>query len=64
MAPTPVSNFRLSPDLLRRVDLARGAESRTSFLVRALEAQLEREQPPVPRLVRRSSDAKAGVLPR
>lgn len=61
---TPVSNFRLSPELLRRVDQARGSESRTSFLVRALEAQLEREQPAVPRLVPRSSQAKAGVLPR
>lgn len=41
MAPTPVRCFRLPLVLLERIDAARGVESRTSWLVRAAERQLD-----------------------
>jgi hypothetical protein len=37
------TDFRLPLPLLERVDVARGGETRTRFLVRALENQLELE---------------------
>lgn len=40
--PTPIRGFRLPVPLVERIDAARGSESRTSWLVRACEAQLER----------------------
>lgn len=41
MTPTPVTGFRLPLHLLERIDSARGGESRTSWLIRAAEAQLD-----------------------
>lgn len=40
MAPTPITTYRFPAKLLERIDAARGEESRTSWLVRAAEAQL------------------------
>lgn len=40
---TPLCNFRLPPALLERVDAARGNETRTAFLIRALEDALVRD---------------------
>lgn len=67
VAPTPIVNFRLPPALLERIDGARGEESRTGWLVRAIEHELDgpaavASARPTPRVS--SADAKAGVLPR
>lgn len=61
--PTPITNFRLPEPLLTRIDAARGPETRTSFLIRALEAQIDREGPARPVLACpvTSAEVKAGV---
>ncbi len=43
MSPTPVRNFRLPLALLAQIDAARGSEPRTSWLIRAAEAFIERD---------------------
>jgi len=40
MAATPPRSYRFPAGLLARIDAARGRESRTSWIVRAIEAQL------------------------
>jgi len=40
MAPTPITTYRFPRRLLDRIDAVRGRESRTSWLIRAAEAQL------------------------
>lgn len=47
MTPTPVTGFRLPLLLLERIDAARGEESRTSWLVRSAEEQLDDRSPKV-----------------
>jgi len=70
MAATPVVNFRLPTALLERIDAARGEESRTSWLIRAAEAQLAPSSRADARRLEAlgapvaSAEAKAGVFPR
>jgi hypothetical protein len=40
MAVTPIVNFRIPRKLIARIDAVRGAETRTRWVIRAIEAQL------------------------
>jgi hypothetical protein len=40
--PTPVTGFRFPLGLLERMDAARGSESRTQWLIRLVEQELDR----------------------
>lgn len=50
VATTPIVNFRFQPELLARIDAARGDEPRTTWLIRAIEHELDKDP---------GSDAKA-----